>query len=103
MDSRKYHGKLEYLVHWHRYPREEREWKKTSELKHVQEAIKEFHRKNPNAPHLAIKIKLCSMFDDPDFLEYCKRFNHLPNEMFEILTSAEPCLTGILVDREFDS
>ena len=103
VDSRKHHGKLEYLVHWRGYPREEHEWKKTSELKHAQDAIKEFHHKNPNAPCLAIKIKLCSLFNDPDFLEYRKRFNRLPNEMFEIPTSAEPCLTGILVDWEFDS
>ena len=96
-------GKLKYLVHWRGYLREEREWKKTSELKHAQDAIKEFHRKNPNAPRLAIKIKLRSMFDDPDFLEYRKRFNRLPNEMFEFPTTEDPCLTGILVDREFDS
>ena len=90
-------------MHWRSYPCEEREWKKTSELKHAQDAIKDFHHKNPNTPWLVIKLKLCSLFDDPDFLKYRKQFNCLPNEMFEIPTLAEPCLTGILVDQEFDS
>ena len=85
IDSRKHCGNLEYLVHWCGYPHEEHEWKKTSELKHAQDAIKEFHCKNPNAPQLTIKIKLCSLFNDPDFLEYRKRFNRLLNEMFEFL------------------
>ena len=103
IDSWKHHGKLEYLIHWRSYPCEEREWKKMSELKNAQDAIKDFHHKNPNAPRLAIKIKFRSLFDDPNFLEYRKHFNRLPNELFEIPTSAEPCLIGILVDREFNS
>ena len=72
IDFQKHRGNLEYLVHWHGYPCEECEWKKTSELKHAQDAIKEFHRKNPNTPQLAIKIELRSLFNDPDFLEYHK-------------------------------
>ena len=103
VDSWKHRENLEYLVHWRGYPHEECEWKKMSELKHAQDAIKEFHCKNPNAPRLAIKIKLHSLFNDPDFLKYWKQFNRLPNEMFKIPTSTEPCLTGILVDWEFDS
>ena len=74
-----------------------------SELKHAQDTIKEFHCKNPNASQLTIKVKLRSLFDSPEFLKYHKGFNYLPNEMFKIPTSSEPCLTGILVDQEFDS
>ena len=102
VDSWKHCGNLEHLIHWHGYLREEHKWKKTSELKHTQDAIKEFHHKNPNAPRLTIKLKLHSLFNSPDFLKYHKRFNHLPNEMFEIPMSSEPCLTGILVDQEFN-
>ena len=94
---------LEYLIHWCGYPHKERKWKKMSELKHAQDAIKKFHCKNPNAPRLTIKLKLCSLFDFPDFLKYQKWFNCLPNEMFKIPMSSEPCLTGILVDQEFNS
>ena len=103
VDSQKHCGNLEYLVHWRGYPHEEHEWKKTSKLKHAQDTIKEFHCKNPNAPQLAIKVKLHSLFDSPKFLEYHKHFNRLSNEMFEIPTSSEPCLTSILVDQEFNS
>ena len=103
VDSQKHCGNLQYLIHWHGYLHEEHEWKKMSDLKHAQDTIKEFHRKNPNAPQLAIKVKLCSLVESPEFLKYHKHFNYLPNEMFEIPTSSEPCLTGILVDQEFDS
>ena len=72
VDSQKHHGNLKYLVHWCGYPHEECEWKKMSELRHAQDAIKEFHHKNPNTPHLAIKVKLHSLFDSPEFLEYWK-------------------------------
>ena len=103
IDSWKHCRNLEYLVHWCGYSCEEHKWKKMSELKYAQDAIKEFHHKNPNASRLIIKLKLCSLFNSPDFLEYWKQFNCLPNEMFKIPTLSEPCLTGILVDQEFDS
>ena len=68
VDSQNHCGNLEYLVHWWGYPHEEHKWKKTSKLKHAQDAIKEFHCKNPNVPRLTIKVKLCSLFDSPKFL-----------------------------------
>ena len=93
VEFQKHHGNLEYLIYWQGYLQEEREWKKTSELRHAQDAIKEFHRKNSNAPRLPIKVKLHFLFDSPEFLEYQKYFNRFPNKMFEIPTSSEPSLS----------
>ncbi|KAG1884835.1 uncharacterized protein F5891DRAFT_970507, partial [Suillus fuscotomentosus] len=42
--------RLEYLVHWKGYPREEREWLLASELRNAPQAIADFHRKHPAAP-----------------------------------------------------
>ncbi|KAG2082730.1 uncharacterized protein F5147DRAFT_538390, partial [Suillus discolor] len=42
--------KLEYLVHWKGYPREEREWLSASELRNAPQAIADFHHKHPAAP-----------------------------------------------------
>jgi hypothetical protein len=49
IDSRKRRGKLEYLVHWKGYPREERTWEPAANLANAEAARKEFHSKNPNA------------------------------------------------------
>ena len=43
IDSREHRGQIEYLVHWKGYPREENEWKKTSELTNTLDAICDFH------------------------------------------------------------
>ena len=46
VDTRKCRGKLEYLVHWKGYPREERTWEPPSNLANAPACIKEFHDKN---------------------------------------------------------
>ncbi|KAF8121166.1 hypothetical protein EV363DRAFT_1113202, partial [Boletus edulis] len=37
-------------VHWKGFPREEREWKKASELVHAKQAVTDFHRVHPARP-----------------------------------------------------
>ncbi|KAF8656771.1 hypothetical protein AX14_008008 [Amanita brunnescens Koide BX004] len=48
--SKKGHGRLEYLVKWKNYPREDASWEPKENLANAQEIVDEFHRKFPNAP-----------------------------------------------------
>jgi hypothetical protein len=50
VDSRIRRGKLEYLVQWKDYPREERTWEPIPNLKHAKASIGDFHRRHPEAP-----------------------------------------------------
>ena len=50
LDSRLRRDHLEYLVHWKGFPREEREWKKSTELEHARDAVTDFHRAHPAKP-----------------------------------------------------
>ena len=50
IDSRWKGRRLEYLVHWKGYSEEDRTWEPKSNLSNALEAIKDFHRSNPNAP-----------------------------------------------------
>jgi hypothetical protein len=50
-DSRLRQGKVQYLVHWKGYPREEETWEPVSNIMDAKDAIKDFHRAHPNAPH----------------------------------------------------
>ena len=49
-DSRRRRGKLQYLVHWEGYPREEDTWEPADNVKNAQELIDEFHHLNPRRP-----------------------------------------------------
>jgi RNase H-like domain found in reverse transcriptase/Reverse transcriptase (RNA-dependent DNA polymerase)/Integrase zinc binding domain/Chromo (CHRromatin Organisation MOdifier) domain len=49
-DSRRRRGKLQYLVHWEGYPREEDTWEPVDNVKNAPELIDEFHRLNPRRP-----------------------------------------------------
>ncbi|KAG6331560.1 hypothetical protein ID866_7529 [Astraeus odoratus] len=48
--SRMYKGKLQYLVHWKGYGEEECTWELQSNLQNAPEALREFIKKNPEAP-----------------------------------------------------
>ena len=50
-DSRLRRGKVQYLVHWKGYPREEETWEPVSNITNAKDAVKDFHRAHPNAPH----------------------------------------------------
>src|SRR5215470_2630708 len=50
LDSRLYKGKLQYLVKWKGYPKEESTWEPVSELHRAGREIEDFHRKHPSAP-----------------------------------------------------
>jgi hypothetical protein len=49
-DSRLRRGKLQYLVHWKGYPREEETWEPVSNITAAKDAVRDFHRAHPNAP-----------------------------------------------------
>ena len=104
LDSRRSKNTIEYLVSWKGFPREENEWIPTKDLIHAAEAIKSFHKQNPAAPRLAIKLRsqdipnapctcpIClqtpiptvsPIFLDPEFLEFRKMYNKYPDSMFE--------------------
>ena len=104
LDSRQSGNTIEYLVNWKGFLREENEWILTKDLANATEAIKIFHKQNPSAPHLAIKVwsqdisnvpcicPIClktptptttPMFLNPDFLEFQKMYNKYPDHMFE--------------------
>lgn len=53
MDSRVNRGRLQYLVHWKGYPKEERTWEPVRNLSNAQDAINKFHKKHPSAPRPA--------------------------------------------------
>jgi hypothetical protein len=50
LDSRMRRGKLQYLVKWEGYPREESSWEPEEHLQNSEEFIEDFHRHFPNAP-----------------------------------------------------
>ena len=104
LDSRQSGNTIKYLISWKGFPREENEWIPTKNLVHAMEAIKNFHKQNPTAPHLAIKLRsqdipdnpcicpiclktptpnISPMFLDPEFLEFRKMYNKYPDSMFK--------------------
>ena len=104
LDSRRNGNTIEYLVNWKGFPREENEWIPTKDLVNATEAIKIFHKQNPSAPRLVIKLQsqeipnapcICPiclqtppstvspMFLNPEFLEFRKMYNKYPDSMFE--------------------
>jgi hypothetical protein len=50
IDSRRKRGKVEYLVHWKGYPREEETWKPVDNVAHTPALIAQFHEQYPNKP-----------------------------------------------------
>ena len=78
LDSRLRREQLEYLVNWKGFPREEREWKKASELQHAPEAIADFHRNHPAKPHpmptMKLRFRRLENFTVPD---------HIPRYLFD--------------------
>ena len=50
LDSRIFHGKVEYLVHWKGYGVEEDEWRPTRYVQGSKQLVAEFHRTHPQAP-----------------------------------------------------
>jgi hypothetical protein len=49
-DSRLRRGKMQYLVHWKGYLREEETWEPVSNITNAKAAVNDFHRAHPNAP-----------------------------------------------------
>lgn len=51
VDSRHHRGKLQYRVHWAGYPlKKDYTWEPVENITHADEAVKDFHTKNPSAP-----------------------------------------------------
>jgi len=56
-DSRRRHGKLQYLVHWKGYPREEDTWEPEENVVHAKKKVEEFHHRNLLRPSLTNNIR----------------------------------------------
>ena len=50
IDSRMHRGRLEYLVHWKGYPKEDRTWEPSKNLTHAKNLVSHFHQTHPSAP-----------------------------------------------------
>lgn len=50
LDSRRKHGKLEYLVHWRGYDINERMWEPATKLVNLPQKVHEFHQLYPTKP-----------------------------------------------------
>jgi hypothetical protein len=78
LDSRVRRDKLEYLVHWKGYPREEREWLTASELQNAPRIIADFHRKHPASPRpmptMRLRFQCLENFTVP---------THIPHRLFD--------------------
>ena len=76
LDSQLKRGKLEYLVKWSDYTNDHNTWEPESNLENSKEAINNFHKTNPSAPH-----KLCTnIFEGLVFKSFenlCKPVNIL--------------------------
>jgi hypothetical protein len=87
LDSRKRRNKMQYLVHWEGYPREDDTWEPVANLKHAQELIDEFHEKHPDRPAPARQIRAMDFQAQLKDLEANpKLFNYLfgtPGEEFQ--------------------
>ena len=88
INSKRVGNTIHYLIHWKRFPHEENEWIPIKELANAQTAIKEFHRSNPDAPRLAIKIQKMSMEDAPCLCPICLR---IPLPSPSLLFSSPEC------------
>ena len=77
LDSRLRRDHLEYLVHWKGFPREEREWKRDTELSHAKDVIADFHRAHPAKPRPMPTMRL--RFQPLDNLTHP---DHIPGRLF---------------------
>ncbi|ESK83986.1 hypothetical protein Moror_7489, partial [Moniliophthora roreri MCA 2997] len=50
LDSQIYRKKLQYLVRWEGYGEEKDSWEPVENLDHGKTKVRQFHKKNPNAP-----------------------------------------------------
>ena len=50
LDSRFYHHQFQYLICWKGFDEGHNSWEPAKNVTHAEEAIKEFHQMNPNAP-----------------------------------------------------
>jgi hypothetical protein len=112
-DSRKRRGKVQYLVHWEGYPREEDTWEPTGNLQHAQELIADFHRRYPGKP--AMTIRAISKEDElKDIQKYPKLYNYFfdtpgegfkmpkPSTNIDVILPLSPELTDLLLQGEPD-
>ena len=113
-DSRKRRGKVQYLVHWEGYPREEDTWEPAENLKHAQELITEFHEQYPDKP-MAMIIRTMNREDKlKDFLKYPKLYNYIfdtpgdgfqtpkPSTNLDVILPLSPEHTDVLLEGEPD-
>jgi RNase H-like domain found in reverse transcriptase/Reverse transcriptase (RNA-dependent DNA polymerase)/Integrase zinc binding domain/Chromo (CHRromatin Organisation MOdifier) domain len=81
LDSRMRRGKLQYLVKWVGYPREENSWEPEENLSDASERVSEFHKTHPNAPQ-----RLRSIFTQLKFRPYENYTERNPGVLFDWTT-----------------
>jgi hypothetical protein len=86
-DSKRYRGKIKYLVHWEGYPTEEDTWEPTEEVKNAQELIEQFHQDYLDKPAPPMRqIRVIDREEEPeDFTKYLQLYdyvNGIPGEGF---------------------
>jgi chromodomain-containing protein len=64
--SRRRHGKLQYLVHWKGYPREEDTWEPEENVIHAKEKVEKFHHRNLLRPSLTNNVRAITKPDLSD-------------------------------------
>jgi hypothetical protein len=65
LDSRMRGGKLEYLIRWEGYTKDEDTWEPAGNAKHSPDAIADFHRQHPGAPRKLTVTTLGALYFRP--------------------------------------
>jgi len=108
-DSRRRRGRLEYLVHWKGYPREEDTWIPVSNVKNAPELVRDFHHRNPDRPAPTNNIRLMCiinpderLFDELDGVQgEGFRSEPIPDSPDVILTLTTVQTIDLMEDKEF--
>jgi hypothetical protein len=78
LDSRMRRGRLQYLVKWLGYPREESSWESESNVRDSGDLVRDFHRQHPNAPQ-----RINAVFSELRFRPYENFTTRPPGVLFD--------------------
>jgi hypothetical protein len=92
-DTRRRRGKLQYLVHWEGYQREDDTWEPIENLKNTQKLVQEFHDKNPDRPGPTNNVRAISAHREQELEELAKHprlFHYIYGETGKGFRKPEP-------------